>query len=122
MGSRIGSGFNWTHNTVYRGAITYTINSCLTVRAGYSYGRRPAADASANSISFGLMAPNPIRQVTAAVSYKPMHGRELHLAYGRYWRNFRGSVRDSGARRGGRESVTPHVVTLMVGWTRSWGR
>lgn len=123
LGSRKGSGFNWEHNTVYRGAVAYTLNARLTVRAGYAYGRRPAADASANSISFGLLAPNPIRQVTVGASYKPAPGYELHFAYGRYVeKTFEGPSATAAFGVGGRESVTPHVDTLMLGWSRFWGR
>lgn len=123
LGSRHGSGFNWEHSTVYRGAISYAIDSRLTVRAGYAYGRRPAADQGANSVTLGLLAPNPIHQVTVGASYKPVQGHEFHLAYGRYLeKTFEGPSATAAFGVGGRESMRPHVDTLMFGWTRSWGR
>lgn len=121
MGSKDGSGFNWRNQTNYRAGLSYAVSPKLTLRAGYAYGRRPAADSSANSVSFGLLAPNPIRQVTAGFSWLLDARNQLHLAYGRYVeKEFRGPSATAGFGVGGEESVKPYVDTVMLGWSRTW--
>ena len=121
LGSKEGSGFNWRHQTNYRMGVSYAATPQLILRAGYAYGRRPAADTSANSVSFGLLAPNPIRQLTAGFSWLSKSGDQFHLAYGRYMRKeFKGPSATAGFGVGGQESVEPYVDTVMLGWTRTW--
>ena len=122
LGSKGGSGFNWRNGSIYRSAVAYAVSPRLTLRAGYAYGRRPPADASADSVSFNLFAPNPIRQATAGASYRLASGDEINFAYGRYIeKRFEGPSATSGLGVGGNESITPHVDTVMLGWTRFLG-
>lgn len=122
LGSKRGSGFNWRNRSVYRAAVSYSATPALTLRAGYAYGDRPAADESADSVSFGLFAPNPIRQITAGASYRYARVHELHFAYGRYLeKEFGGPSATAAFGVGGEESITPNVDTVMIGWTRRWG-
>ena len=123
LGSKNGSGFNWRNQTTYRVALAYQADTRLTLRAGYAYGRRPAADAGEDSVSFALFAPNPIRQVTAGFSYALTDGSEFHLAYGRYLeKEYSGPSSTAAFGIGGEESVKPNVDTVMVGWTWRWKR
>lgn len=122
LGSKQGSGFNWRHQTNYRAALAWAVDSRLTLRAGYAYGRRPAADSSADSVSFALLVPNPIRQVTAGFTYRLAGGDDIHMAYGRYLeKKFQGPSATAAFGVGGEESVRPNVDTVMFGWTRHWG-
>lgn len=123
LGSKRGSGFNWRNRSVYRAALSYEATPALTLRAGYAYGERPAADRSADSVSFGLLAPNPEEQVTAGASYRFARVHEVHIAYGRYLeKEFAGPSATAAFGVGGRESVRPNVDTIMIGWTRRWGQ
>lgn len=119
LGSRSGSGFNWRHLTNYKLAVAYEATPELTVRAGFLYGRRPQADSSANSVSFNMFAPNPLRQITAGFTWAFNPKNDLQFAYGRYLRGtYRGPSATAGLGVGGEESVTPYVNTVMLGWTR----
>lgn len=121
FGSRNGTGFNWDHQTNYRAVIAYTATPLLTVRAGFAYGRRPAEDNSANSVSLNLLAPNPIRNVTAGFTWTLNPNDELNFAYGRYLEGtFEGPSATTGLGVGGKESVTPYVDTVMLSWSRHW--
>lgn len=119
LGSRDGSGFNWRHQTNYRIALAYEVMPTLTLRAGYAYGRLPAADASANSVTFNLLAPNPRRNVTAGFTWTFRDKQDFQFAYGRYFDAvYEGPSATAGLGVGGQESMRPHVNTLMLGWTR----
>ena len=120
LGSRNGSGFNWRNLTNYKGAIAYTATPRLTLRAGYVYGRRPPADSSADSVSFNLFAPNPLRQVTAGFTWQLKDRQEIQFAYGRYLiaGRFGGDSATAEIGLGGQESIRPYVDTVMIGWTR----
>lgn len=118
LGSASGSGFNWSDQTNYRAAIAWTALPTLTLRAGYAYGDRPQRDASANSVSFNLMAPNPVRNATAGFTWAFARGHDLQFAYGRY---LKGTYGGPGATPlGGTESVTPYVNTFYLGWSRRY--
>lgn len=121
LGSKEGSGFNWVDRNSYRAGVSYAATPRLTLRAGAAYGKRPSADSSANSISFGLFAPNPLWQLTAGGTWSWDARNQLHLAIGHYLKkDFRGPSASSAFGLGGEETGTPHVETLMLGWSRSW--
>lgn len=119
LGSRNGSGFNWRHQTNYRVALIHELTPTLTLRAGYAYGRLAQADSSIDSVSFNLLAPNPRGNVTAGFTWAVNKKNDFQLAAGRYLNGrYEGPSATAGLGVGGRESVRPHVKTLMLGWTR----
>ena len=119
LGSRDGSGFNWRHQTNYRVAVAYAATPKLTLRAGFAYGRLAQADASVDSVTFNMMAPNPRRNVTAGFTWSFRDQQDFHLAAGRYLDGgYGGPSATAGLGVGGEETVSPHVVTLMLAWTR----
>jgi len=119
LGSRNGSGFNWRNLTNYKVAVAWQATPRWTLRAGYLYGRRPAADASADSVSFNLFAPNPRHQATAGFTWAYDPRNDIQFAYGRYVPGtFKGPSATAALGVGGTESVSPHVDTVLLGWTR----
>lgn len=121
LGSKDGSGFNWRDRNVYRAGLSYAVTPQLTLRAGAAYGKRPSADTSANSVTLGLFAPNPLWQLTAGGTWSLDARNQLHLAVGHYLeKDFKGPSATAGLGVGGEETGTPHVETLMLGWSRSW--
>lgn len=119
LGSREGSGFNWRHQTNYRVAVEYAATPALRLRAGYAYSRLAQADASIDSVTFNMLAPNPRRNLTAGFSWMVRERDEVHLAVGRYFdAKYGGPSATAGLGVGGRETVAPKVATLMLGWTR----
>lgn len=121
LGSDRGSGFNWSNQTNYRIGIAYTVIPRLTVRGGFAYGKRPQRDAGPNSVSFNLLAPNPIRNVTAGFSWELNAHNDLQFAYGRYLKGtYDGPSATAGLGVGGEESVTPYVDTMWLGFSRSF--
>lgn len=119
LGSREGSGFNWRHQTNYRIALIHELTPTLTLRAGYAYGRLAQADSSIDSVSFNMLAPNPRGNVTAGFTWAVNKKNDFQLAAGRYLNGrYEGPSATAGLGVGGRESVRPHVKTLMLGWTR----
>lgn len=118
LGSRNGSGFNWRNQTNYRLGLEYVATARLTARAGYAYGRRPN-DQSINSVSFNLLAPNPIHQISAGLSWALNGKNDLHFSYGRYMKEkYNGPSATAGFGVGGVEQMTAHVDTVYVGWSR----
>lgn len=121
LGSKDGSGFNWVDRTSYRAGVSYAVTPRLTLRAGATYGKRPVADSSANSITLNLFAPNPVWQVTAGGTWSLDPRTQLHLALGHYVeKEFGGPSATAALGLGGEETSTPHVETLVLGWSRSW--
>ncbi|MGQ0699574.1 MAG: OmpP1/FadL family transporter [Panacagrimonas sp.] len=119
LGSPNGSGFNWRNLTNYRLGVSYAPITRLTLRAGFLYGKRAQADASANSVTFNLFAPNPIRSVTAGFTWALNDKSDLQFAYGRYLKGtYKGPSATAGLGIGGEESVTPFVDTIWLGWSR----
>ncbi len=118
LGSNTGSGFNWRSQTNYRFALAYAVLPSLTVRAGLAYGRRPQRDSSTNSVSFNLLTPNPVRNVTAGFTWNMSPANDLQFAYGRYLKGTYGGP--SATAVGGNETVTPHVDTLYFGWSHRY--
>lgn len=116
LGSNSGSGFNWSNQLNYRFALSYAVMPALTLRAGLAYGSRPQRDASTNSVSFNLLTPNPVRNVTAGFTLKLTRADDLQFAYGRYLKGTYGGP--SATPLGGNETVTPHVETFYFGWSR----
>lgn len=119
LGDRNGSGFNWQHQTNYRGMVSYAVSPRLTLRAGYAYGRPPQADHSLNSVTFNMLAPNPRRNATAGFTWRHSDKNEFNFAYGRYMDgDYEGPSASAGLGIGGREKVEPAVETYMLGWSR----
>lgn len=118
LGSRNGSGFNWSNQTNYRLGVSYAASARLTLRAGYAYGRRPN-DQSMNSVTFNLLAPNPVRQASAGMSWALNEKDDLQFSYGRYIeKKYSGPSATAALGIGGVEQLTPHVDTVYVGWSR----
>lgn len=121
LGSKEGSGFNWVDRNTYRAGVSCEVTPRLTLRAGAAYGKRPSADSSADSISFGLFAPNPLWQLTAGGTWSVDTRNQLHLAIGHYLKkDFQGPSASAALGLGGEETGTPHVETLVLGWSRNW--
>lgn len=121
LGSKDGSGFNWRDRNVYRAGLSYAVSPKLTLRAGAAYGKRPSADTGANSVTLGLFAPNPLWQLTAGGTWSFDARNQIHLAVGHYLeKDFKGPSASTALGVGGEETGTPHVETLMLGWSRTW--
>jgi long-chain fatty acid transport protein len=115
LGSRDGSGFNWRDATTYRTAIAYTWSPRLTLRAGFGYGKRPNDD-DINSVSFNMLAPNPLRQASAGFTWQLSDRHELHGSIGHFFADtYRGL---SATPIGGSEKIRPHVEMVMLAWSR----
>ena len=116
LGSSSGSGFGWQRNqTNYKIGVTYRATPRLTLRAGYAYGKR-AHDNDLDSVSFGVMAANPVDAASMGFTWKTARGNELHLSYAHQsGRNYGGP---SALFPGARESVQPYVNSLNVAWSR----
>ncbi len=119
LGGDHGSGFNWRDQTNFRFALIHELTPKLTVRGGFAYGEQPMRDRSANSMTFATMAPNPSRNATVGMSYKWNATNDFHFAYGRYIESdYYGPSTSSALGVGGTETVTPHVDTFMLAWSR----
>ena len=119
LGSRDGSGFNWRHQTNYRVAVIHELTPSFTLRAGYAYGKLAQADSSIDSVTFNMLAPNGRGNVTAGFTWAVNKNNDFQLAAGRYLNgSYEGPSATAGLGVGGKESVRPHVKTLMLGWTR----
>lgn len=119
LGSPNGTGFNWRNQTNYRGALAWAPTPSLTLRAGFAWGRRPQADAGMDSVSFNMLAPNPIRNVTGGFTWAWTAKDALNFAYGRYLRGqYHGPSATAALGVGGDESIDAYVDTVMLGWSR----
>ena len=119
LGSKGGSGFNWCNQTNYRVALIYALKPTLTLRGGYAYGRNPQRDRGPNSVSFNMLAPNPVRNVTLGFTWNYRDNSDFNFAFGRYLEaEYRGTSSTGGLGVGGTESVTPHVNTFWLGWSK----
>jgi long-chain fatty acid transport protein len=121
LGSKQGSGFNWRNLTNYKVAVAWQATPRWTLRAGYLYGRRPAADASANSVSFNMLTPNPRYQFTTGFTCAVDPRNEVHFAYGRYEPGtYQGPSATAAFGVGGTEIIHGHVYTVMLAWSRKF--
>tara|TARA_R110000787_G_scaffold35789_1_gene91625 strand:+ start:15905 stop:17320 length:1416 start_codon:yes stop_codon:yes gene_type:complete len=116
LGSTSGSGFGWQRNqTNYKLGLIYRASPNLTLRAGYTYGKR-AHDNDLDSVTFGVVASNPIRAASIGFTWKTPTGNELHMGYARMTgENYGGP---SALFPGARESVKPYVNAINVAWSR----
>ncbi|MEH6543765.1 MAG: outer membrane protein transport protein [Porticoccaceae bacterium] len=116
LGSKTGSGFGWQRNqTNYKLGLTYRATSRLTVRAGYTYGKR-ANNNDLDAISFGVLASNPIRAASMGFTWKAAKGDEFHMSYAHIsGENYNGP---SALFPGAKESVQPYINALNVAWSR----
>ncbi|RLA42576.1 MAG: long-chain fatty acid transporter [Gammaproteobacteria bacterium] len=116
LGSRTGSGFGWQRNqTNYKLGVIYNATPSLTLRAGYTYGRR-ANDNDLDAASFGVLAVNPIRAGSVGMTWKTSSGDELHMGYARMDGTTYGGP--SAIFPGARESVRPYVNAINIAWSR----
>lgn len=121
FGSKEGSGFNWRNLTNYKVAVAWEATPRWTLRVGYLYGRRPAADNSADSVSFNLFAPNPRHQFTTGFTWAFNAHNDIQFAYGRYIPGtFKGPSATAALGVGGTESINPYVDTVLLGWSRKF--
>lgn len=119
LGGANGSGFNWRDQTNYRFGVIHEATAKLTVRAGFAYGEQPQRDRSANSVTLNMLTPNPTRNATVGMSYKFTAKDDLHFAYGRYIEaEYSGPSASAGLGVGGTETITPHVDSFWLGWSR----
>ena len=116
MGSKSGSGFGWQRNQVnYKLGIIYSASPSLTLRAGYTYG--PAAnDNNIESVTFGVIAANPIRAASIGFSWKTPEGKELHMGYARMSGGYYGGP--SALFPGAREYARPYVNAINIAWSQ----
>jgi long-chain fatty acid transport protein len=117
LGSSSGSGFGWNHNqTNYRLGLAYTFNPNLTLRGGFSYGRRAHDMNDINAVSFSVLTPNSLREASLGFTWKTDQGNELNLSIAQF---IKGTYQGPSALfPGATESVTPYVNMLNLGW--SW--
>ena len=117
LGSKSGSGFGWQRDqTNYKLGVIYNANPRLTLRAGYTYGKR-ANDNDLDAVSFGVLAVNPIRAVSVGFTWKTNSGNELHMAAALMdGTKYEGP---SAIFPGARESVRPYVYAVNVAWSRA---
>ncbi|MEZ0150909.1 MAG: OmpP1/FadL family transporter [Candidatus Reddybacter sp.] len=116
LGSKTGSGFGWQRNqTNYKLGVIYNASSRLTLRAGYTYGKR-ANDNNVDAASFGVLAVNPIRAGSVGFTWKTSAGSKLHMSYAHMdGANYAGP---SAIFPGARESVRPYVNAVNIAWSR----
>lgn len=115
LGSKDGSGFNWVDRNSYRAGVSYAVTPRLTLRAGATYGKRPVAHSSANSITFNLFAPNSVWQITAGGTWSLDARNQLRLALGHYAeKEFGGATATVALGLGGDGTAKPHVETLVL--------
>lgn len=116
LGSKSGSGFGWNRNqTNYKLGVVYKATPRLTIRAGYSYGKR-ANDGDLDSVSFGVLAVNPLRSASIGLTWKTDSGSKLHISYLRMDGTEYGGP--SAIFPGARESVKPFVNAISIAWSR----
>lgn len=121
LGARNGSGFNWKSQNMYRLGIEHTVNEQLTLRGGYAYGRRPNDEEDINSVTFNMLAPNPLEHYTVGFSWALDQQSDLHFAYQRYVKDkYRGPSATAALGVGGEETVTPYVDVLFFGWSKKF--
>ena len=117
LGSKSGSGFGWQRDqTNYKLGVIYSATPQLTLRAGYTYGKR-ANDNDLNAVSFGVLAVNPIRAASVGMSWKTDSGSELHMGFARMdGTKYKGP---SAIFPGARESVRPYVYAVNIAWSQA---
>ncbi|MFC1553298.1 OmpP1/FadL family transporter [candidate division KSB1 bacterium] len=77
LGADGGPGFGWEDMTVYKFGGQYMVNSGLTLRAGYSFGKQPIPE---SEMMFNILAPGVIEQhITFGLS-KMVGTREIDFA------------------------------------------
>jgi len=75
-----------------------------------------AHDNGLDSVTFGVVASNPIRAASIGFTWKTPTGNELHMGYARMTgENYGGP---SALFPGARESVKPYVNAINVAWSR----
>jgi len=116
LGSASGSGFGWNHNqTNYRLGLIYTVNPTLTLRGGFSYGKRAHEANDINAVSFSVLTPNSLRETSFGLTWKMDKNNELHISVAQFIKEtYQGP---SAIFPGATESVTPYVNMLNLGWT-----
>ncbi|TDU31634.1 long-chain fatty acid transport protein [Panacagrimonas perspica] len=118
FGSRNGTGFHWDNVTTYRLAFAWTATERLTLRFGGAFGHHPTNGNDANSTSLNLFAPNAKWQGTVGGSWALSASSEVHAAYGRYMvSDIDGDSATAALGIGGKESIDPHVNTLLIGYS-----
>lgn len=123
FGSPNGSGFHWRGVTTYRLAVEWAATQRLTLRMGGAYGRHPTRGTDANSVSLNLFAPGARWQATLGGTFAISQKSDVHLAYGRYLDSkVKGQSATDALGIGGEESINPHVNTLLLGYSRHFGK
>ncbi len=119
LGSSTGSGFNWENQDNIRFGLAYEYSPKLVLRTGYAYGGQVQRDKSLNSVTFNMLAPNPIHQIAFGFSWMPFKHQELNFAYTHFLAlDYSGPSASSVFGIGGIEDVKAQVNTVMLGW--SW--
>lgn len=103
------------NQTNYKLGLTYRASPNLTLRAGYTYGKR-AHDNGLDSVTFGVVASNPIRAASMGFTWKTSAGNQLHMGYARITGETYGGP--SALFPGATESVKPYVKAINVAWSR----
>lgn len=116
LGSKSGSGFGWQRNqTNFKLGLIYQASPNLTLRAGYTYGKR-ANDSDLDAVTFGVLSSNPIYAGTLGFTWKTKTGSELHMGYARVsGTNYGGP---SSLFPGARENIQPYINAVNIAWSR----
>ncbi len=79
LGGNDGMGFGWQDQMVYKIGLNYDMNSKLSVRLGYNYGKSPIPD---DQVLFNFLAPATVEHhATVGASYRSSKSIEWSVNY-----------------------------------------
>lgn len=117
LGDRDGIGFGWRNQTIYRFGLDYQFDDCLTVRAGYRFGKTPIRS---SQTAVNLLTAETVEQyVTVGATWTFCDCAEL-TAY--YAHGFKNTVHGPNAipteLGGGNANLNEHrdVAGLSIGY------
>lgn len=94
LGGKLGWGFGWEDQTVYKLGISYDYNSQWTFRAGYNYAESPIQE---NEILFNTLAPATVeKHLTLGLSYRPTSNPNLEIS-ANYMHAFKNTIKGKAA-------------------------
>ncbi|RRQ21450.1 OmpP1/FadL family transporter [Thiohalobacter thiocyanaticus] len=94
LGGKLGWGFGWENQTVYKLGIAYDYNSQWTFRVGYNYAESPIQE---NEILFNTLAPATVeKHVTFGLSYRPVSHPNLEIS-ANYMHAYKNTIKGKAA-------------------------
>lgn len=79
LGGRLGLGFGWKNQTVYKLGVDWGYNEKWNLRAGWNYGKAPIPE---DQILFNFLAPaTPEHHLTLGAGYKIAEGWDLDMNF-----------------------------------------